>query len=75
MYVPVTDGGEVHDKGSAVKGDHIDIFFPSEKEASPGPEIPGCHNYQKIKKTLVNQKKIKLLYTRSYFLITLHKRR
>lgn len=33
MYVPGYGWGEVHDKGSAVKGDHIDIFFPSEKEA------------------------------------------
>lgn len=33
MYVPGYGWGEVHDKGSAIKGDHIDIFFPSEKEA------------------------------------------
>jgi len=23
----------VHDIGTAIKGDHIDLFFPSEKEA------------------------------------------
>jgi 3D (Asp-Asp-Asp) domain-containing protein len=33
MHVPGYGWGEVHDKGSAIKGDHIDIFFPSEKEA------------------------------------------
>jgi len=33
MYVPGYGWGEVHDKGSAIKGDHIDIFFPSEKDA------------------------------------------
>ena len=33
MYVPGYGWGEVHDRGSAIKGDHIDIFFPSEKEA------------------------------------------
>jgi 3D (Asp-Asp-Asp) domain-containing protein len=33
MYVPDYGWGEVHDKGSAIKGDHIDIFFPDEKDA------------------------------------------
>lgn len=33
MYVPGYGWGEVHDRGSAIKGDHIDVFFPSEKEA------------------------------------------
>lgn len=33
MYVPGYGWGEVHDKGTAIKGDHIDVFFPSEKEA------------------------------------------
>jgi 3D (Asp-Asp-Asp) domain-containing protein len=33
MYVPGYGWGEVHDKGAAIKGDHIDIFFPNEKDA------------------------------------------
>ena len=33
MYVPGYGWGEVRDIGSAIKGDHIDIFFPDEKEA------------------------------------------
>ncbi|MEN6320353.1 MAG: 3D domain-containing protein [Syntrophaceae bacterium] len=33
MYVPGYGWGEVHDIGSAIKGDHIDVFFPDEKEA------------------------------------------
>lgn len=33
MYVPGYGWGEVQDKGTAIQGDHIDIFFPSEKEA------------------------------------------
>lgn len=33
MYVPGYGWGEVHDKGTAIKGDHIDVFFPSEKDA------------------------------------------
>jgi 3D (Asp-Asp-Asp) domain-containing protein len=33
MYVPGYGWGEVQDIGSAIKGDHIDIFFPSKKDA------------------------------------------
>lgn len=33
MYVPGYGWGEVHDTGSAIKGDHIDLFFSDEKEA------------------------------------------
>ncbi|MCX5830156.1 MAG: 3D domain-containing protein [Deltaproteobacteria bacterium] len=33
MYVPGYGWGEVHDIGSAIKGEHIDLFFPSEKDA------------------------------------------
>lgn len=33
MYVPGYGWGEVHDIGSAIKEEHIDLFFPSEKEA------------------------------------------
>lgn len=33
MYVPGYGWGEVHDTGTAIKGDHIDIFFPDEKDA------------------------------------------
>jgi len=33
MYVPGYGWGEVHDTGSAIKGDHIDLFFPDEKDA------------------------------------------
>jgi 3D (Asp-Asp-Asp) domain-containing protein len=32
MYVPGYGWGEVHDAGSAIKGDHIDIFFPDIKD-------------------------------------------
>jgi 3D (Asp-Asp-Asp) domain-containing protein len=32
MYVPGYGWGEVHDTGTAIKGDHIDIFFPDEKD-------------------------------------------
>jgi len=33
MYVPGYGWGEVHDVGSAIKGNHIDVFFHSRKEA------------------------------------------
>lgn len=33
MYVPGYGWGEVHDVGSAIKGNHIDVFFPSRKDA------------------------------------------
>ena len=33
MYVPGYGWGEVHDIGTDIKGHHIDLFFPSEKEA------------------------------------------
>lgn len=33
MYVPGYGWGEVHDTGSAVKGDRIDVFFESRREA------------------------------------------
>ena len=33
MYIPGYGWGVVHDTGSAIKGNHIDIFFPSHKEA------------------------------------------
>lgn len=33
MYVPGYGWGEVQDTGSAIKGDHIDVFFPDEKDA------------------------------------------
>jgi 3D (Asp-Asp-Asp) domain-containing protein len=33
MYVPGYGWGEVHDVGSSIKGDHIDVFFPSHKDA------------------------------------------
>ena len=33
MYVPGYGWGEVHDRGSAIKGDHIDVFFPDLKDA------------------------------------------
>ena len=33
MYVPGYGWGEVHDIGSAIKGDHIDVFFPDVKDA------------------------------------------
>jgi 3D (Asp-Asp-Asp) domain-containing protein len=33
MYVPGYGWGEVHDKGRAIKGNHIDVFFDSHKKA------------------------------------------
>jgi 3D (Asp-Asp-Asp) domain-containing protein len=33
MYVPGYGWGEVHDIGTAIKGEHIDLFFPREKDA------------------------------------------
>lgn len=33
MYVPGYGWGEVHDTGSAIKGDHIDLFFPDHDDA------------------------------------------
>jgi len=33
MYIPDYGWGEVHDTGTAIKGDHIDIFFTDEKES------------------------------------------
>jgi 3D (Asp-Asp-Asp) domain-containing protein len=33
MHIPGYGCGEVHDTGSAIKGDHIDLFFPDEKDA------------------------------------------
>jgi len=33
MYIPGYGWGEVHDTGSAIKGDHIDLFFSDEKDA------------------------------------------
>jgi 3D (Asp-Asp-Asp) domain-containing protein len=33
MYVPGYGWGEVHDVGTAIKGEHIDVFFPSHKDA------------------------------------------
>lgn len=33
MYIPGYGWGEVHDKGSAIQGDHIDIFFEDHAEA------------------------------------------
>lgn len=33
MHVPGYGWGEVHDKGSAIKGDRIDLFFSSHKKA------------------------------------------
>lgn len=33
MYVPGYGWGEVHDTGSAIKGDHIDIFFSDHDDA------------------------------------------
>jgi len=33
MYVPGYGWGEVHDRGGAIKGNHIDVFFPSHKKA------------------------------------------
>lgn len=34
MYVPGYGWGEVQDTGSAIKGDHIDVFFPDSKDAT-----------------------------------------
>lgn len=33
MYIPGYGYGRVEDRGSAIKGDHIDLFFKSHKEA------------------------------------------
>jgi 3D (Asp-Asp-Asp) domain-containing protein len=33
MHVPGYGWGEVHDTGSAIKGNRIDLFFPSHKKA------------------------------------------
>jgi len=33
MYVPGYGWGEVHDVGSSIKGNHIDVFFYSHEEA------------------------------------------
>ena len=33
MYVPGYGWGEVHDVGSAIKGNHIDVFFPRREDA------------------------------------------
>ncbi len=33
MHVPGYGWGEVHDRGRAIKGSHIDVFFSSHKEA------------------------------------------
>ncbi len=33
MYIPGYGWGEVHDIGSAIQGDHIDVFYETEKEA------------------------------------------
>jgi 3D (Asp-Asp-Asp) domain-containing protein len=33
MYIPGYGWGEVHDTGSAITGDHIDLFFPDEDDA------------------------------------------
>jgi 3D (Asp-Asp-Asp) domain-containing protein len=33
MHIPGYGWGEVHDIGSAIKGEHIDIFFPDVKDA------------------------------------------
>jgi 3D (Asp-Asp-Asp) domain-containing protein len=33
MYVPGYGWGEVQDSGSAIKGEHIDIFFPDSDDA------------------------------------------
>ena len=33
MYVPGYGWGEVHDTGSSIKGDHIDVFFDAHDEA------------------------------------------
>ncbi len=33
MYVPGYGWGEVHDTGSAIKGNHIDVFFPDYDDA------------------------------------------
>jgi len=33
MYVPGYGWGEVQDRGSAIRGDRIDVFFPKKKDA------------------------------------------
>jgi 3D (Asp-Asp-Asp) domain-containing protein len=33
MHIPGYGWGEVQDKGSALKGDHIDVFFPDHDDA------------------------------------------
>jgi len=33
MYVPGYGWGVVHDRGSGIKGNHIDVWFPSRKKA------------------------------------------
>jgi len=33
IYVPGYGWGEVQDRGSAIRGDRLDVFFPSRKEA------------------------------------------
>ncbi len=33
MYVPGYGWGEVQDTGSAIRGNHIDVFIPEEKDA------------------------------------------
>lgn len=33
IYIPGYGWGEVHDTGTAIKGNKIDLFFPSHKEA------------------------------------------
>ena len=33
MYIPGYGWGVVHDKGSDIKGNHIDVFFKSHKKA------------------------------------------
>ncbi len=33
MYIPGYGWGVVHDKGSGIKGNHIDVFFKSHKKA------------------------------------------
>jgi 3D (Asp-Asp-Asp) domain-containing protein len=33
MYIEGYGGGQVEDQGGAIKGDHIDLFFPTHREA------------------------------------------
>jgi 3D (Asp-Asp-Asp) domain-containing protein len=33
MYVPDYGWGEAQDMGSAIRGNHVDVFFPKEKDA------------------------------------------